>query len=142
MVADALDGDMVVHVPENGLMSLNVPLDALPFYMARFDQLLRTLGLRVRRQNRYVHQTKGRMVRACADLTFLRKEARNTMSCSSPGSRRYDPDPSQREPKHCGRCVPCLIPGRHHDPESETNGRSCRHSLKIVGNQRQQFEAT
>lgn len=120
MVADAIGGDRVVHVPENGFISLNVPLDPLrlgalstrtthPFYMARFDELLGGLGLRVRLYNRYAHQTKGQMAKGCADRDFLRKEASQTMSCSSPASRRYDPDPSQREPKHCGRCVPCLI---------------------------------
>lgn len=77
--------------------------------MARFDELLRGLGLWTRLENPYAFQTKGEMAKACADLAFLRKEARNTMSCSSPASRRYDPDPSQRDPKHCGRCVPCLI---------------------------------
>ena len=120
MTADAVGGDMVVHVPENGLISLNVPLDPLrlgalstrtthPFYMARFDQLLRGLGLSVRLENPYALLTKGQMVKNCADIAFLEKEAHNTMSCSSPGSRRYDPDPAEREPKHCGRCVPCLI---------------------------------
>lgn len=120
MAADAVGGDMVVHVPENGLISLNVPLDPLrlgalstrtthPFYMARFDQLLRGLGLRVALENPYALMTKGQMAKDCADVAFLEKEARNTMSCSSPGSRRYDPDPAEREPKHCGRCVPCLI---------------------------------
>lgn len=120
LAADAIGGDMVVCVPENGLISLNVPLDPLrlgalstrtthPFYMARFGELLKGLGLRVRLENPYAFQTKGQMAKACADLAFLRKEARNTMSCSSPASRRYDPDPTQRDPKHCGRCVPCLI---------------------------------
>lgn len=120
MAADALGGDMVVHVPENGLISLNVPLDPLrlgalstrtthPYYMARFDDLLRGLGLTVRLENPYAFMTKGEMAKGCADQTFLREETQNTMSCSSPGSRRYDPDPNERAPKHCGRCVPCLI---------------------------------
>ena len=120
MAADAVGGDMIVRVPENGLISLNVPLDPLrlgalstrtthPFYMARFDQLLRGLGLRVKLENPYALMTKGQMAKNCVDLAFLEKEARNTMSCSSPGSRRYDRDPAEREPKHCGRCVPCLI---------------------------------
>ncbi|MPW23055.1 conserved hypothetical protein [Paraburkholderia piptadeniae] len=120
VAADAVGGDMVVHVPENGLISLNVPLDPLrlgalstrtthPYYMARFDDLLRGLGLTVRLENPYAFMTKGEMTTRCADQEFLRREARNTMSCSSPGSRRYDPDPSERVPKHCGRCVPCLI---------------------------------
>jgi 7-cyano-7-deazaguanine synthase in queuosine biosynthesis len=120
MAADAVGGDMVVHVPENGLISLNVPLDPLrlgalstrtthPFYMARFGELVSGLGLRVRLENPYAFMTKGQMAKGCADNPFLRKEAKHTMSCSSPGSRRFDPDPSQRSPKHCGRCVPCLI---------------------------------
>jgi 7-cyano-7-deazaguanine synthase in queuosine biosynthesis len=120
MAANAAGGDMVVHVPENGLISLNVPLDPLrlgalstrtthPFYMARFGDLLKGLGLSVRLENPYAFMTKGQMAKGCADLPFLRKEAKHTMSCSSPGSPRYDPDPSQRTPKHCGRCVPCLI---------------------------------
>jgi len=120
MAADAVGGNMVVHVPENGLISLNVPLDPLrlgalstrtthPFYMARFGDLLKRLDLSVRLENPYAFMTKGQMAKGCADIPFLRKEAKHTMSCSSPGSRRYDPDPSQRTPKHCGRCVPCLI---------------------------------
>ncbi len=120
IAADAIGGDMVIHVPENGLISLNVPLDPLrlgalstrtthPFYMARFGELLQALGLRVRLHNPYVFMTKGQMAKACTDQTFLRKAAPHTMSCSSPGARRYDPDPAQRDPKHCGRCVPCLI---------------------------------
>ena len=72
MAADAVGGDMVVQVPENGLISLNVPLDPLrlgalstrtthPYYMARFDELLRGLGLSVRLENPYALMTKGQM---------------------------------------------------------------------------------
>ena len=120
LTADAIGSDMTVYVPENGLISLNVPLDRLrlgalstrtthPYYMARFDELLNGLGLQIRLVNPYAFLTKGQMAKACADLPFLQREAKYTMSCSSPGGRRYDPDPGQRDPKHCGRCVPCLI---------------------------------
>lgn len=120
MAADAVGGNMVIHVPENGLISLNVPLDPLrlgalstrtthPYYMARFGELVRCLGMTIRLENPYAFMTKGEMAKNCTDASFLRKEAKNTMSCSSPGSRRYDKDPSLRTPKHCGRCVPCLI---------------------------------
>ncbi|MDN7875186.1 Qat anti-phage system QueC-like protein QatC [Burkholderia aenigmatica] len=120
MAADAVGGDLVIHVPENGLISLNVPLDPLrvgalstrtthPFYMARFDELLRGLGIRARLENPYAFMTKGEMAVQCRDQDFLQQTAGSTMSCSSPLSRRYDPDPAERSPKHCGRCVPCLI---------------------------------
>lgn len=120
MAADALDGDMLIHVPENGLISLNVPLDPTrlgalstrtthPFYMARFDEILAGLGLPIRLENSYRFQTKGMMTKACADGAFLKKEARHTMSCSSPAKARWAKDEDARQPKHCGHCVPCLI---------------------------------
>lgn len=120
MAADAVGNEIVINVPENGLISLNVPLDPLrvgalstrtthPYYMARYNELLRNLGIDARLDNPYAFKTKGEMALQCRDLLFLRQHAANTMSCSSPQSRRYDPDPTERAPKHCGRCVPCLI---------------------------------
>ncbi len=120
MAADALGGSRVVHVPENGLISLNVPLDPTrlgalstrtthPFYMARFDELLARLGLQIRLENAYRFQTKGMMVKACADSAFVGIHAKHTMSCSSPAKTRWARDASARQPKHCGHCVPCLI---------------------------------
>lgn len=116
LAADAIDDDVTIHVPENGLISLNVPLDPLrlgslstrtthPFYMARWNELLARLGIRATLLNRYRHQTKGEMTRGCADQAFLRKSAKETMSCSSPAKARWSGAP----PQHCGHCVPCLI---------------------------------
>lgn len=120
MSADALGREIIIHVPENGLISLNVPLDPLrvgalstrtthPYYMARFNDLIQGLGIKARLENPYAFMTKGEMAKQCHDRTFLQKTAADTMSCSSPLSRRFDPDPAERTPKHCGRCVPCLI---------------------------------
>jgi hypothetical protein len=116
LAATALGSGLTVHVPENGLISLNVPLDPLrlgalstrtthPFFMARFGDILGALGLDLRLHNQYRHQTKGEMVAGCANQPLLRREAKNTMSCSSPAKARW----SRREPMHCGHCVPCLI---------------------------------
>ncbi|ESN40856.1 Qat anti-phage system QueC-like protein QatC [Klebsiella variicola] len=120
MAADAVGGETVINVPENGLISLNVPLDPLrvgalstrtthPYYMARYNDLLHNLGITAHLDNPYAFATKGEMVANCRDLNFLRQHAAGTMSCSSPQSRRWDPDENERKPKHCGRCVPCLI---------------------------------
>ena len=114
--ADALRQDVTIHVPENGLISLNVPLDPLrlgslstrtthPFYMARWNELLARLGIRGVLHNRYRHMTKGEMVSGCADRAFLQTTAQGTMSCSSPAKARW----SGTAPQHCGHCVPCLI---------------------------------
>lgn len=107
-------------MPENGWISLNVPLDPLrlgslstrtthPFYMARMNELLRGLGMRSRLENPYRFKTKGQMARDCADHDFLAAHAKETMSCSSPGKIRFVKEKSQRQQKHCGYCVPCLI---------------------------------
>lgn len=116
LAGDALGGDQTVHVPENGLISLNVPLDPLrlgalstrtthPYYMARFNELLAALGLKVKLVNPYAFSSKGEMIRECRDQSFIAKEAANTMSCSSPAKARWQGE----TPRHCGYCVPCLI---------------------------------
>jgi hypothetical protein len=120
MAGDAIGGAVTIYVPENGLISLNVPLDPLrlgalstrtthPFYMRYVQQLLTHLGLNLTLHNPYAFQSKGQMAKGCADVAFLNKEAKNTMSCSSPAKARWAKDPTQREPKHCGYCVPCVI---------------------------------
>ncbi|EKN4697765.1 hypothetical protein ABF231_001011 [Yersinia ruckeri] len=120
LAADAAGGPMEINVPENGLISLNVPLDPLrvgalstrtthPYYMARYNELLHNLGIDAYLFNPYAFMTKGEMARQCRDQTFLRQHAENTMSCSSPQSTRWNPDLNEEQSIHCGRCVPCLI---------------------------------
>lgn len=120
LAADAIGGKVTIHVPENGLISLNVPLDPLrlgslstrtthPYYMSRFNDLLAGIGLDCHLDNAYRHMTKGEMVEQCRDQTFLKAQAANTISCSSPAKARFDQDEERREPKNCGHCVPCLI---------------------------------
>ncbi|MRV70681.1 hypothetical protein GJ700_02975 [Duganella sp. FT92W] len=120
LAASAIGEDITIHVPENGLISLNVPLDpsrlgALstrtthPFYMSRFNELLQGLGIKATLHNRYRHITKGQMVEQCKDMSFLRMHASKTMSCSGPAKYRFHPDQTMRKIQHCGHCVPCLI---------------------------------
>jgi hypothetical protein len=70
-----LDKPFVLRVSENGLIVLNVPLDALrlgslstrtthPFYMARWNELLETLGIPGRVENPYWERTKGTLAGA------------------------------------------------------------------------------
>ncbi|MBD9467766.1 Qat anti-phage system QueC-like protein QatC [Pseudoxanthomonas sp. PXM01] len=120
LAADAIGGSVNIHVPENGLISLNVPLDPLrlgslstrtthPYYMARFNDILAALGLGGRLHNTYRHMTKGEMVAECEDPDFLRDHVGETISCSSPNKARFSQDEERRQPKNCGYCVPCLI---------------------------------
>lgn len=117
LVATAFGSNRVV-VPENGFISLNVPLDpwrlgALttrtthPFVIGRFNELLVTLGLEVQLENPFQALTKGEMLAQCADQKLLWAGLATTVSCSKPRYvRRYR---SQFGTSHCGTCWPCLI---------------------------------
>lgn len=116
MTASAMAKKTTIYVPENGLISLNVPLDPLrlgalstrtthPYYMARWNDLLKGLGIDAVLENPYRHLTKGQMVKACKNQPFLKKNAPATMSCAAPAKIRWLKAP----PQHCGHCVPCLI---------------------------------
>jgi hypothetical protein len=110
------DYAFTLNVPENGLISLNVPLDLLrlgalstrtthPFYIARWNELLQILDVNGRIENPYWDRTKGEMVRDCADGLLLRRLVPSSLSCASPTKGRWQGLSVQ----HCGYCLPCLI---------------------------------
>ncbi|NJK91771.1 MAG: hypothetical protein HC904_08080 [Blastochloris sp.] len=116
LAASSLGKSVPVLVPENGLIALNVPLDRLrvgalstrtthPFFIARFNEIVRILGINANFVNPYRFKTKGEMARNCADPKFIKETAKDTISCSSPGKGRYQGN----SPGHCGHCMPCLI---------------------------------
>jgi hypothetical protein len=111
-----LDDSFTVHVPENGLIAVNVPLDPLrlgsnstrtthPFYMARWNELLVALGVEGTVRNPYWDKTKGEMVASCANPKLLRDLIPASLSCSSPTKGRY----RGHGIEHCGYCLPCII---------------------------------
>jgi hypothetical protein len=111
-----LQKDFILRVPENGLIALNVPLDELrlgalstrtthPFYLSRWNELLKAIGIAGRLDNPYWNKTKGEMVSACANSRLLQKLAPLSLSCSSPAKARWKGKPQG----HCGYCLPCLI---------------------------------
>jgi len=114
--ATALPEPFNLNVPENGLIALNVPLDPLRlgalstrtthlFYMARWNELLRVLGIDGKLNNPYWDKTKGEMVAACGDAALLKKLVPHSLSCSSPTKGRW----KRQAQGHCGYCLPCLI---------------------------------
>lgn len=112
-----LEKDFVLRVPENGLIALNVPLDPLrlgshstrtthPYYIAKWNELLKGLGMVVSVENPYWNKTKGEMAAECANKELLKATASLSSSCSSLTKGRWQ----GRSPKlHCGHCLPCLI---------------------------------
>jgi len=116
LAASGLEENSIIYVPENGLISLNVPLDRLrvgawstrtthPFYMARWQEILGKLDMTVRLENPYRFKTKGEMLVECKNQDIVRRHAVDTISCSSVTKARW----LGAAPRHCGFCVPCLI---------------------------------
>lgn len=101
---------VTLYVPENGFISLNIPLTPLrggslstrtthPIFISGIQSILDELKVRVDIRNPYQFKTKGEMMVECADQTQLTKLAHQSMSCGRSG-RSYS---------HCGRCLPCLV---------------------------------
>lgn len=116
LAADDLPDGTPIYVPENGLISLNVPLSPVrigawstrtthPFYMARWQDLIENLGIAARLTNPYKFMTKGEMLMGCRNNDLLKNNLEITTSCSSVSKARWKGKP----PQHCGHCVPCLI---------------------------------
>ena len=117
-LAAAGTGATRMLVPENGLISLNVPLTPArggslstrtthPHLIALYRQLLEALGIAVAVELPYRFATKGEMMRGCADQGFLATALADSISCAHPAAGRFlGVGGSQR---HCGYCFPCLI---------------------------------
>ena len=114
--ASAFPNGMALRIPENGFIALNVALDASrigalstrtthPFYLARWNAVLKALGIKVSIINPYKHMTKGEMIKDCKEKTVLSSLIPHSMSCSSPTKGRWSGNSTQ----HCGYCLPCLI---------------------------------
>lgn len=115
LAADALaqqpGSRVTVYVPENGLISLNIPLNAgrtgslstkttHPVFMTRLQRVWDTLGIPGVLYRPYAYLTKGEMLLGCRDQASLAQLAPTSTSCGRYGYYGY---------RHCGRCVPCMV---------------------------------
>lgn len=102
---------VTLYVSENGFISINPPLTGSrlgslstrtthPLFMRLLQGLLDAARFRVQLVNPYQLDTKGEMLRNCADQAMLREHAHRTTSCGRFKRFGY---------RHCGRCVPCLV---------------------------------
>lgn len=116
-VAHALGDGVSVIVPENGLISLNVPLTGTrvgssstrtthPYFIAGVRQVLGNLGIANDIVMPYRHMTKGEMLAGVNDREVLESIMARTMSCSHPEAARWN---GATPGTHCGYCFPCLI---------------------------------
>lgn len=115
LAADALfqqTGSRVeVYVPENGFISLNVPLNSgrmgslstkttHPVFMGRLQEIWDALGIPGVLHRPYAYLTKGEMLAGCRDQVRLGGLSGQSTSCGRFGYYNYT---------HCGRCVPCMV---------------------------------
>jgi hypothetical protein len=103
-----------IIVPENGFISLNVPLTEArsgssstktthPYYLNEFNTLLKNFGIYVTLINPYQYKSKGEMIDECKNTKFLQKHMHSTVSCSHPDTR------GTGEQGQCGLCWPCIV---------------------------------
>jgi 7-cyano-7-deazaguanine synthase in queuosine biosynthesis len=101
----------VLLVPENGFISLNIPLTPLrrgslstrtthPFFICQIQRIFDACGFPVQIENPYQLKTKGEMFTECANKPLLRKLLSLSTSCGRYGRYGFS---------HCGRCIPCLV---------------------------------
>jgi len=106
-----------LFVPENGLISLNVPLTESrtgslstktthPYFIKLFNKLLNNLGINVEIITPYKFKTKGEMLIECKNRALIKKIAKYSMSCSHPEQSRWQ---GENPRTHCGVCFPCLV---------------------------------
>ncbi len=117
LVASGLEGGNLV-VPENGFISLNVPLTSSrlgtfstrtthPFLIRLLRDLLVSLGIDVDIELPYRFATKSEMVADCRNMAALEQALPATMSCAHPAAARFLSVGAAT--MHCGYCVPCII---------------------------------
>ncbi|MCU9533998.1 Qat anti-phage system QueC-like protein QatC [Streptococcus sp. CSL10205-OR2] len=115
--ASASEKKTQLFIPENGYISLNVPLSGArfgssstrtthPYYMSKLQDLINNMNLDIEIINPYQFKTKGEMMKDCKNSNFLKEHYVNTMSCSHPDNGRFK---KEKTSKHCGDCIPCIV---------------------------------
>ncbi len=117
LVASSVETTELI-VPENGFISLNVPLTDLrvgtystrtthPHFISLLQSALREIGLTFTLSNPYQFKTKGEMLSECRTNDSLLDDASITMSCAHPTASRWKRGGPAAQ--HCGRCAACII---------------------------------
>ena len=100
-----------IFVPENGFISLNVPLGpgrlgtlstktTHPVFMNAVQSIWNAIGIQARLIHTYPFLTKGEMLRRCIDCEKLASLVGTSTSCA-----KYQ----RHKLTHCGECLPCLV---------------------------------
>ncbi len=103
-------------VPENGTISLNVPLTPSrrgscstrtthPYVLHHIQGVLAALGIENPIDNPLGMKTKGEAMASCLNQEVLRHVALDSVSCAKRGHKR---EWDHKTARACGRCMPCV----------------------------------
>lgn len=111
--SDSSGSNIDINVPENGFISLNLPLTPLrqgtlstktthPVYLAGLQRIWNDVGIQgvLISPFKYCFRTKGEILDRCLDKELLRDLVGKSTSCGRYGYYNQT---------HCGRCIPCLV---------------------------------
>lgn len=107
------DSPADIYVPENGFISLNIPLTpgrigsfstktTHPVYLNGIQNIWNTVNISLNLIMPYQFKTKGEVLVECRNQQLLNELIFRSVSC---GKYRVKPYKMQ----HCGRCLPCLV---------------------------------
>lgn len=111
VIAASIGRKVEIFVPENGFISLNVPLTTgrfgsfstkttHPVFLSRLQSIWDSVGINAELLSPYRYDTKGELLANCKDQALLLNLVGDSTSCGRYGHYGYT---------HCGRCVPCLV---------------------------------
>lgn len=118
--ANAISSNMPLIIPENGTISLNIPLDkgrrsacstrtTHPVFLHRLQNALNAIGIRNLLVNPYQLKSKKDMVDECCQNAEKKRAlvmlSRESCSCAKRSHKHYW---VRRNVLHCGACLPCL----------------------------------
>lgn len=100
-----------IYVPENGFVSLNIPLNSgrmgsfstkttHPVYLNGIQNIWNEVGICLNLIMPYQFKTKGEVLTECKNQSLLKQLVFQSVSCGK--YRVY-------KMQHCGRCLPCLV---------------------------------
>lgn len=116
-VAGVIGEEAKIYIPENGFISINVPLTASrrgscstrtthPYFLKCFSQLLRNLSIKHEIVNPFQFLSKREVVETVQETDAFKELYSMTISCSHPCNTRWK---RISGPSNCGYCYPCLI---------------------------------
>ena len=117
-VAHSIGDCTDISVPENGTISLNYPLTPSrvgscstrtthPYYLAKVEEFIKSIGLNHSIRNSYELKTKGEMMQECKDRNLILRTYGLSCSCGKRGTRKDIRD-NPIGTNHCGICMPCI----------------------------------